>query len=116
VKLIHNLTKFPKNQRKTITFDNGKEFVGHAKITEILGTPTFFCHPGSPWEKPYVEYSHALLHRFIPKNTDPKTITEESLQNALVKLNNLPRKRFGFKSPSQMIANEDFYQTDALRA
>lgn len=45
VKLIHNLIKFPKDQRKTITFDNSKEFVGHMKITEILGIPAYFYHP-----------------------------------------------------------------------
>ncbi len=117
MKLLGNLIKFPKKARKTITFDNGKEFVMHNKIREITGTPTYFCRPGAPWQKPYVEYTHALLHRFIPKKTDPKTITKERLSNAVIKLNNLPRKRFGFKTPNQMIANENFYHhLDALRA
>jgi IS30 family transposase len=114
--LLRNLTKFPKSKRRTIRFDNGKEFVMHNKIKATTGTPTYFCHPGSPWEKPYVEYTHALLHRFIPKKTDAKTITKEQVQNAVTQLNNLPRKRFGFKTPAQMLANENFYQRDALRA
>jgi IS30 family transposase len=38
------------------------------------------------------------------------------VQDAVKKTNNLPRKRFGFKTPAQMIANEVFYQRDALRA
>jgi IS30 family transposase len=115
MKLLDNLIKFPKKTRKTITFDNGREFVMHNKIREITGTPTYFCQPGAPWQKPYVEYTHALLHRFISKNTDPKTITKMQLTNAVIKLNNLPRKRFGFKTPNQMIANELFTNLDALR-
>ena len=114
--LLRNLTKFPKSARRTLTFDNGKEFVMHNKIRSITGTPTYFCHPGSPWEKPYVEHTHALLHRFIPKKTNAKTITKEQVKNAVAQLNNLPRKRFGFKTPAQMLANENFYQRDALRA
>jgi len=99
-----------------MTFDNGKEFVMHNKLKQIIGIETYFCHPGSPWEKPYVENTHAILHRFIPKKTDARTLTKEQVQDAVTKTNNLPRKRFGFKTPAQMIANENFYQLDALRA
>jgi len=67
VKLIENLVNIPRIYRKTITFDNGREFVMHNKLKEVIGIDTYFCHPGSPWEKPYVENTHALLHRFIPK-------------------------------------------------
>jgi len=38
------------------------------------------------------------------------------VKNAIIKLNNLPRKRLGFKTPAQMFANEKFYQADALHA
>ena len=116
VKLLDSLIKFPKKHRKTITFDNGKEFVLHDKIREITGTPTYFCHPGSPWEKPYVETSHALLHRFIPKKTNSKTLTQTKVQYAITKLNNLPRKRFNFKTPAEMLEKEYIYQLGALRA
>jgi IS30 family transposase len=115
-KMLANLSKFPRKARKTVTLDNGKEFVLHDTIRKVLGTPTYFCHPGSPWEKPYVETSHALLHRFIPKNTDPKTLTNEGVQHAVNKLNHLPRKRFNFKTPFEMIAKENIFKTGALRA
>jgi len=114
-KTLANLLKIPKSKRKSLTMDNGKEFVKHMLIRQVLQIPTFFCHPGSPWEKPYVENTHALLHRFLPKNTDPKTLTEEIVQNAVNKLNNLPRKRFGFRTPAEMMANETFLYSGALR-
>ena len=116
IKLIEKLVNIPRKYRKTITFDNGREFVMHNKLKEVIGLDTYFCHPGSPWEKPYIENGHALLHRFIPKKTDAKTLTNEEVENAIIKLNNLPRKRFGFKTPAQMFANEKFYHLDALHA
>jgi len=116
LKLLNNLLKFPRSKRKSITFDNGKEFVNHTIIRQIAKTPTYFCNPGSPWQKPYVETTHALLHRFIPKKTDPKKLTQEIVQHALNKLNNLPRKRFNFKTPAEMLAKENIYILGALRA
>ena len=115
LKLLKNITTFPRSKRKSITFDNGKEFVNHLVIKQVAGVPTYFCKPGSPWQKPYVETTHALLHRFIPKKTDPKTLTEEIVQCAVTKLNNLPRKRFNYRTPAEMLLEEKIYRLGALR-
>lgn len=116
LKMVHNVLKFPKKHRRSITFDNGKEFVGHQLIKQVTGAPTYFCNPGSPWQKPYVETTHALLHRFIPKKTDAKLLTQEIVNNAIIKLNNLPRKRHGFKTPAEMLVEEKIYLLGVLRA
>jgi len=116
IALLNTLRQFPRKLRKSVTLDNGGEFVLHDMIRQVLGVPTYFCHPGSPWEKPYVETSHALLHRFIPKKTDSRTLTKVQVQQAVNKLNNLPRKRFNFKTPSEMMARENIFKYGALRA
>ncbi len=116
LKMMYNVMHFPRKHRRSITFDNGKEFVGHQLIKQITGISTYFCSPGSPWQKPYVETTHALLHRFIPKKTDAKTLTQEIVNNAITKLNNLPRKRHGFKTPAEMLIEEKIYLRGALRA
>jgi transposase, IS30 family len=116
LKLLKNITNFPRAKRKSITFDNGKEFVDHLIISQVAGVPTYFCNPGSPWQKPYVETTHALLHRFIPKKTDAKLLTQEIVNNAITKLNNLPRRRHGFKTPTEMLLEEKIYLLGALRA
>lgn len=116
LKMMSNIMRFPRKHRRSITFDNGKEFVGHTLIKQITGTPTYFCNPGSPWQKPYVETTHALLHRFIPKKTEAKSLTKEIVEHAITKLNNLARKRHGFKTPAEMLAKEKIYLLGALRA
>ena len=115
-KMLYNLLAFPRNKRKSIPFDNGKEFVDHQIIRQVARIPTYFCDPGSPWQKPYVETTHALLHRFIPKKTDPKTLTQEIVQNAINKLNTLPRKRLNYKTPAEILKNHNIYLRGALRA
>ena len=116
LKILNNLISFPKFARKSLALDNGREFVDHLIIRQVSGVPTYFCNPGSPWQKPYVETTHALLHRFIPKKTDPRTLTEEIIQNAVNKLNNLPRKRFNYRTPAEMLAKEKIYRFGALRS
>jgi transposase, IS30 family len=116
LQVIKGLLKFPRRKRRSITFDNGKEFVGHQVIKQVTGTPTYFCNPGSPWQKPYAETAHALLHRFISKKTDPKLLTQEIVNNAIIKLNNLPRKRHKFRTPAEMLVEEKIYLGGALRA
>lgn len=114
-KLLNNIIKLPKDSVKTITTDNGGEFSMHSEIKKITGIQTYFCHPGSPWERPYVENSHAILHRFLPKNLDATKLTEEIVQNAINMTNNLPRKKLGFKTPQQAI-NDEILTLVALRS
>ena len=37
--------------RKTMTFDNGKEFSGHQKLAEALDVSCFFANPYHSWER-----------------------------------------------------------------
>ena len=79
----------------TWTLDNGIENIYH----EQFGVPSYFCTPGSPWQKPHVEGSIGLTRRwFLPKGTDLATVPEETLQSMLFVLNHKYRKSLGYKS------------------
>ena len=97
---------------KSITFDNGSEFRRFGSLS-LMGINTYFCNPGSPWQKGQVERTNAVLHKFIPKRSDFRTIFYENVNNAEMKLNNLPRKNLNF-----LTANEvwDINQNVALDA
>ena len=51
---------------KTMTFDNGSEFTGHKKLTELHGIKAYFCRPGAPWEKGSVENMNKMIRTFLP--------------------------------------------------
>jgi IS30 family transposase len=86
----------------TCTFDNGKEFALH----HTLGIPTFFCDPGSPWQKGSVENMNGIGREFCPFPMDPKSITQEYLDQATDTLNNRPRKILNFLTPYEVFMRE----------
>lgn len=87
---------------KTITFDNGTEFVGHKKLTEQCGIKTFFCRAGAPWEKGSVENMNKMIRRFLPFKLQAQTITQEKVNTVAEILNNTPRAILGFKTPREV--------------
>jgi IS30 family transposase len=97
------VTSIRRIQRKvkvtTWTMDNGIENIYHEKF----GKPTYFCTPGSPWQKPHVESSIGLLRRwFLKKGTDLSKVTEEELQSMLFILNHKYRKSHGYRSSYEL--------------
>ena len=91
----------PKKARKTLTLDNGKEFIRHVTYRQI-GFKTYFCDAYRPRQKALVEKMNSMIHRIIPKNIDIKNITQEVLDNVADILNNLPRKILGYKTPNEV--------------
>ena len=45
---------------------------------------------------------NGLIRRYFPKGMSFENITDEQVQDVENKLNNRPRKRFGFKTPNQV--------------
>lgn len=87
----------------TITADNGKEFAYHEKISKALCADVYFAHPYSSWERGLNENTNGLLRQYFPKNVDFKKVTAASVQHAVRRLNNRPRKDLEFKTPNQML-------------
>jgi transposase, IS30 family len=79
----------------TWTMDNGIENIKH----EQFGIPTYFCTPGSPWQKPHIESSIGLTRRwFLPKGTDLSKISNDTFQSMLFVLNHKYRKSLGYSN------------------
>lgn len=96
------LAKMSSEARKTITFDNGLEFVNHTLLMDFLKMDTYFCDKHSPWQKGQVEKTNAMLHRFIPKSSSFSGFDESSLMQIQNKFNNIPRKILGYKTPTEL--------------
>lgn len=87
----------------TITADNGKEFTNHKEVAKSLNVDYYFADPYSSWQRGANENLNGLLRQYIPKKTDFTELTQEQIDQYCEKLNNRPRKRFGFKSPKFMM-------------
>lgn len=83
---------------KSLSFDNGTENFYHHLVRDEFGTfDTFFCDPYCSWQKGTVENTNKLLRQYFPRDAPP---TQNSLKNALLKLNNRPRKCLNFNTPN----------------
>ena len=99
--MIRLLQPYGKKVR-TITSDNGKEFAGHEEIAKKLKADFYFAHPYSSWERGTNENTNGLIRQYFPKDRDFTTITQQEIDTAMERLNNRPRKRLGYKTPSQV--------------
>lgn len=108
---INRLEKKTPNFRekfKTITTDNGMEFLEYKKlIRSVYGGIRFdvyYCHSYAAWEKGTNENHNRMIRRFFPKGTDFAKITEKQIVALQDWMNDYPRKILGWKSPNEMAA------------
>jgi IS30 family transposase len=93
---------------KSITFDNGVEFLNwrSLELSSLLPrrkrTNLYFAHAFSAWERGSNENQNRIIRRFIPKGTDIHEITETEIKTIESWMNNYPRKRLGYKTAIQV--------------
>jgi IS30 family transposase len=93
---------------KTITVDNGSEFLDFKGIEDSVIKPgkqrtkVYYAHPYSAWERGTNENSNRLIRRFIPKGTDIGKISGAEVKYVEDWINNYPRKIFGYKSANDL--------------
>ena len=97
---------------KSMTTDNGHEFLNYDKIEiskfnkEERRTIVYYTDPYSSWQKGMNENCNGILRRFIPKGTDLNKISNEKLEKILSKINGKPRKISGFISAEKRFNEE----------
>ncbi|WP_278363581.1 IS30 family transposase [Acinetobacter schindleri] len=88
---------------KTITADNGKEFSLHEYAAQELDIDWYFADPYSAWQRGTNENTNGLIRQYIRKGSDLNDYTDAYIAEITQRLNHRPRKRLGFKSPSQVL-------------
>lgn len=86
---------------KTITVDNGTEFMEHERVTAVTRVPVFFADPYCSNQRGANENVNMLLRGYLPKRATIEDLTQEELNDIAQDLNNRPRKRFGYKTPNE---------------
>ena len=90
---------------KSITTDNGPEFLEYEKLRQsIRDGPRFdiyYCHSYSAWEKGTNENHNRMIRRWFPKGTDFEKVTKREIAAIQAWMNGYPRKVLGWKTPSE---------------
>lgn len=103
---------------KSITFDNGVEFLNWRYLEVsvlVLGgqrTTIYFAHSYSSWERGTNENHNRMIRRFVPKGTNIADFSEEDIQWIEDWMNNYPRKLLGYKTARQVA--DECLQSDSF--
>lgn len=87
---------------RSVTFDNGSEFFAHYELNK-LNIPTFFCDPGSPWQKGSVENMNGYVRSFLPFGIPLLEITQEQLDHIANTINTIPRSFLKYQTPKEVL-------------
>ena len=94
---------------KTVTADNGSEFLNWEMLEEsklkpgTKRTTMYYAHPYSSYERGTNENSNRIIRRFIPKGSDIGKITVETIRKIQNWMNNYPRGIFNYQTANDMI-------------
>lgn len=95
---------------KSITFDNGSEFLDHEGLEKSCRRKgnrfsVYYAHPYCSGERGTNENANRMIRRWIPKGTDIITITVKYIKKIQEWINNYPRKIFDYKSTNMILLN-----------
>lgn len=88
---------------RSITTDNGSEFLAYDQIRQVLGgAEVYYCHSYASWEKGTNERHNRMIRQWWPKGTDFSEVSQEELDELAEHLNHYPRRVLGWKCPAEM--------------
>lgn len=101
-KIEAKLKPLPAALRRTATFDNGKEFAAHERLTARLALNVYFAEPYCSWQRGTNENTNGLLRQFLPKGTDLQDVSWQELERYTHLINDRPRKRLDYRTPAEV--------------
>lgn len=98
----------PRGQRRSLTWDQGKEMAEHAALTAETGLRVYFCDRRSPWQRGSNENLNGLLRQYLAKNADLASVRQTQLDSVADRLNDRPRRVLGGRTPAQVFTAAAF--------
>ena len=89
---------------RTITLDNGTEFHDYERVENVRGVKFYFATPYRSWERATNENTNGLIRQYLPKGTCLKKLTQAECDRIATEINNRPRQRLAFRTPSEVYA------------
>lgn len=101
-----SITNVPDFLRLSMTYDRGAEMAQHPLMSKHLNLKIYFADRNAPWQRGSSENINGLIRQFLPKGENLKLYDQAELDHIAWLLNTRPRKRFGFKTPQELMERE----------
>lgn len=99
--LINRFKNLPKQARRTMTYDNGKEAMAHETVTASIGMKFYFAKTYSSWQRGTSENRNGLVRFYMPRDTDLDKMSWQQISRVENLINNRPVKLLGYKTPNE---------------
>ena len=87
---------------KSITVDNGLEFQMMGITAKQFNFKVYYCQPYSSFQRGSNENINGIISRWYKKGTDFSLVSDDKIKILEWKVNNIPRKIFGYKTAYQV--------------
>lgn len=101
--VIEYFAALPETMQTSLAWEQGSEMAQHAKVTLATSMPVYFATPHSPCQRPSNENTNRLDREYLPKGTVIPN-HQPYLTTTAEEINNRPRRRLGFLSPTESFA------------
>ncbi len=91
---------------KSITVDNGAEFMDAEGIEKLGVKDVYYAHSYCSYERGSNENANKLIRRYIPKGTPIEEVRKKEVKAIEKIINTMPRKMFGGKSVNNIYREE----------
>lgn len=99
MRAMRSLLQPYQGQVKTMTTDNGSEFIRHQAFVAEFGCTMYRCEPHSPWQRGQVEGENKNLRQYMPKGFNADRLTNTLLKEVERKINMRPKRVLDNQSP-----------------
>ncbi len=99
---VARFINLPQDKRKTITYDNGKEFEQYEYIEKKTNITIYFAYPYHSWERGTNENTNGLIRQFFPKKISLENVTKEEVKQVEDIINQRPRKSLNYLTPHEV--------------
>lgn len=105
IAMARAIKTLPKELKKTLTYDQGKEMSEHKQFTIATNMKVFFAHPASPWERGTNENTNGLIRQYFPKGTEFDKVSTREIKRVQRQLNDRPRAVLNYYKPDEVFNN-----------